>query len=460
MSYRSKVAVVYLLGFFLDLINMFISTVAYPAIGQAMHASVAKLAWISNGYLCGLTLIIPLSAWLTQRVGARRVFLTSLILFITGTTASGLAGSLDQLIFWRIVQGIGGGLLIPVGQALTWQLYAKHERARLSSAVMLVALLAPALSPALGGVLIQTLSWRWVFFVSLPLAVVTLVLAFAWLQDGVRSSKKGTLDITGLLTGCAGLFLLLSGMSEFTGSGGTIRGSAFLLSGIALLLLFSVHSRRVTSPLFSFGLLSDPLMRFSMMVYQCVPGLFMGVSLVSILYLQTSLGLSPAASGALMIPWSVASFFALLITGKTFNYLGPRPLIIAGSLLQGAGILMLTLVTHSEPSLLLICAFALMGLGGSLCSSTAQSSAFLNIAPEEMPEASALWNINRQLSFCFGVALLSLLLNLLLSHLPLREACLWTFCAAAAGSVIPALLSFRLNNRRVKTLTTSEEKMS
>lgn len=150
MSYRSKVAVVYLLGFFLDLINMFISTVAYPAIGQAMHASVAKLAWISNGYLCGLTLIIPLSAWLTQRVGARRVFLTSLILFITGTTASGLAGSLDQLIFWRIVQGIGGGLLIPVGQALTWQLYAKHERARLSSAVMLVALLAPALSPALG----------------------------------------------------------------------------------------------------------------------------------------------------------------------------------------------------------------------------------------------------------------------------------------------------------------------
>lgn len=228
--------------------------------------------------------------------------------------------------------------------------------------------------------LIQTLSWRWVFFVSLPLAVVTLVLAFAWLQDGVRSSKKGTLDITGLLTGCAGLFLLLSGMSEFTGSGGTIRGSAFLLSGIALLLLFSVHSRRVTSPLFSFGLLSDPLMRFSMMVYQCVPGLFMGVSLVSILYLQTSLGLSPAASGALMIPWSVASFFALLITGKTFNYLGPRPLIIAGSLLQGAGILMLTLVTHSEPSLLLICAFALMGLG-AVCAAVRRKAVLFSISP-------------------------------------------------------------------------------
>ena len=113
MSYRKKVAMVYLLGFFLDLINMFISTVAYPAIGLAMQTSVAQLAWISNGYICGLTLIVPLGAWLTQRVGARRVLLASLVLFVIGTTLSGLARSIEGLIFWRIVQGIGGGLLIP-----------------------------------------------------------------------------------------------------------------------------------------------------------------------------------------------------------------------------------------------------------------------------------------------------------------------------------------------------------
>jgi len=458
MSYRKKVAMVYLLGFFLDLINMFISTVAYPAIGLAMQASVAQLAWISNGYICGLTLIIPLGAWLTQRVGARRVLLASLALFVIGTTLSGLARSIEGLIFWRIVQGIGGGLLIPVGQALTWQLYAKHERARLSSAVMLVALLAPAFSPALGGWLIQALNWRWIFFASLPLAIMTLILAFAWLKDGVRAPEEGKLDITGLLMGCAGLFLVLTAMTELADNGEIIRGGTFLLLGIVLLILFTLHNRRVSSPLFSFDLLCDPLMRYSMMVYQCVPGLFMGVSLVSILYLQTSLSLSPAATGALMIPWSIASFFALMITGKIFNHLGPRPLIIAGCLLQAAGIVTLSLVSHGDQYSLLMIAFALMGLGGSLCSSTAQSSAFLNIAAPDMHQASALWNINRQLSFCFGVALLSLLLNLLISHLPSRQAYLWTFYAAALGTVIPALLSVSLNNRSIKMHIKSEEK--
>ncbi len=163
MTYRNRVTLIYLLGFFLDLINMFIAAVAFPAIGEALNATVTQLAWISNGYITGLTVVIPLSAWLTQRLGARRVFLLSLTLFSLATAACGMAASLPSLIFWRVIQGAGGGLLIPTGQALAWQLFAKHERARLSSAVMLTGLLAPALSPALGGVLVQAASWHWVF---------------------------------------------------------------------------------------------------------------------------------------------------------------------------------------------------------------------------------------------------------------------------------------------------------
>ncbi|OTA17260.1 multidrug transporter [Xenorhabdus vietnamensis] len=457
MNYRNKVAVVYLLGFFLDLVNMFISNVAYPTIGKEMHASVAELAWISNGYICGLTLIIPLSAWLTQRAGARRVFLLSLALFALGTAASGFAHSLEELVFCRVVQGIGGGLLIPVGQALTWQLYAKHERAKLSSVIMLVALLAPALSPAVGGVLVQTLNWRWVFFASLPPTLLTLILAFIWLQDGITSEKNKILDLSGLVIGCASLFLILLGMTKISDAGGTAKGTAFFLSGAILLAFFIIRSSRHPAPLFSFHLLSDPLMRFSMLVYQFVPGMFMGVSLVGVIYLQTFLGMSAAETGALMIPWSLASFLAITVTGKTFNRLGPRPLIMTGCLLQVIGILLLSVVTHDGQNYLLVMAFALMGMGGSLCSSTAQSSAFLEISATAMPEASALWNINRQLSFCFGVALLSLLLNLLISHLALREAYMWTFYTAAAGALIPLLLSLNINNRNVKLNLLSEE---
>jgi len=138
MTYRTRVAVVFLLGFFLDLINMFIASVAFPAMGRAFDATPSALAWVSNGYIAGLTLVIPFSAMLARLLGPKRLILLSLLLFSTASTAAGLASTLDSLIAWRVVQGLGGGLLIPVGQALAWQQFKPHERARLSSAVMLV----------------------------------------------------------------------------------------------------------------------------------------------------------------------------------------------------------------------------------------------------------------------------------------------------------------------------------
>ncbi|QUG77766.1 MFS transporter [Erwinia sp. E602] len=457
MQYRSKVAGVFLAGFFLDLVNMFIAGVAYPAIGQALQAPVSGLAWVSNGYICGLTLAIPLSAWLTQRFGARRVFVLSLLLFMAATLASGCAGTLGELVAWRILQGAGGGLLIPVGQALTWQLYPPHQRARLASVVMLVALLAPALSPTLGGLLVQALNWRWVFFASLPLAAVTLLLALCWLRQEPPAPEHAPLDLPGLLGGCSGLLLVLLAMTRLSEADGAGGGLALLLAGLGLLAGFVRRCRRHPTPLFSVALLSEPLLRFSMGVYQCVPGLFMGVSLLAMLWLQTVVGLSAAQCGMLMIPWSLASGLAIATTGRTFNRLGPRPPIVAGCLLQAAGIVLLAQVTAAHPFPQLIAAFTLMGLGGSLCSSTAQSSAFLQIPAAELPQASALWNINRQLSFCFGVALLSLLQNLLIGHLAARPAWAFTFYTAAAGSLIPALLSGRINNRAVKQQLLNEE---
>lgn len=193
MTYRNKVATLFLLGFFLDLINMFIASVAFPAMSRTLHASPGELAWVSNGYIAGLTLVLPFSARLSQRFGARRVFLLSLSLFSIGALATGMADSLLNLVLWRVLQGMGGGLLIPIGQALTWQQFKTHERAKLSAAVMLVGLLAPACSPALGGLLVQLLSWRWVFLASLPIALLTLALAALWLKEERSVVRAGGL---------------------------------------------------------------------------------------------------------------------------------------------------------------------------------------------------------------------------------------------------------------------------
>ncbi|WP_340615194.1 MFS transporter [Xenorhabdus thailandensis] len=459
MNYRVRVASVYLLGFFIDLVNMFIANVAYPDIGRQLNAPVSQLAWVSNGYILGLTLVIPLSSWLAKRIGSKRLFILSLIIFIIGTCGVAGASQIEQLIAWRVVQGLGGGLLIPVGQTMTYALYRSHERAKLSSVVMLVALMAPALSPAIGGVLVDNVSWRWVFLASLPLALIALVLAACWLKSDVRATSAERLDFSGLISGCLALTLILLGLTYMGESGRLSLGASLLVSGIALMGWYVRVSLRKTQPLLNLRLIQDPMLQTAMLIYQFIPGVFTGVSLIAMLYLQDQLGMHATLVGAMMLPWAIASFVAIALTGKKFNKIGPRPLFIIGCLVQGIGIGLLPLIGSTDDVILAVVAYALMGFGGSLCSSTAQSSAFIQVHDAELADASALWNINRQLSFCFGVTLISLLLNVLLNMSGIQKIQAYHLCfaLAAISAVIPVLLCLRIANSRVILMLNQEK---
>lgn len=385
MTYRSKVAWIFLLGFALDLVNMFVATVAYPDIARELHASVTQLAWISNAYMLGLTVIIPLSVWLAALMGERTLIASSLLLFAGASVMVGQAGSIEALIGWRAVQGLGGGLLIPVGQAMAYRHFPAAERSQLTARVMSVALLVPALSPALGGVIVDTVSWRWIFYANLPLALVTLLLALLWIKPDAPTRVRPPLDLSSI-----------------------------------------------------FKQVASPMLRVAMLVYLCIPGVFIGTSLIAILYVR-SLGYDATQTGALMLPWALASAVAIYLSKKLFNRCGPKPLLLAGMALQCAGILLL-----NEPALI-IAAYVLMGLGGSLCSSTAQTLAFLDIPAERMGHASALWNMNRQVSFCVGAAVLSAILSVL-------DSFAITFTMAAALTLLPLFAVLRLDASRVRTL--------
>ncbi|MGL5995113.1 MAG: MFS transporter [Pseudomonas proteolytica] len=385
MTYRSKIAWIFLLGFALDLVNMFVATVAYPDIAHELQASVTQLAWVSNAYLLGLTVIIPMSVWLAALMGERRLITASLLIFAGASVLVGQAGSIETLIGWRALQGLGGGLLIPVGQAMAYRHCPAAERSQLTARVMSVALLVPALSPALGGWLVDSLSWRWIFYANLPLALITLLLAWLWIKPDAPATARPSLEM----------------------------GSLFKQIG-------------------------NPMLRIAMLIYLCVPGVFIGTSLIAILYLR-GLGYDATHTGALMLPWALASALAIFLSKTLFNRYGPKPLLLAGMGLQCGGILLL-----NEPSLIIL-AYALMGLGGSLCSSTAQTLAFLDISAQRMGHASALWNINRQLSFCLGAALLSAVLSI-------ADSFTMTFTTAAALTLLPLLAVLRLDASRVRTL--------
>ena len=404
MAYRNKIALVYLLGFALDLVNMFAAAIAYPDSSQELQASVTQLAWIGNAYMLGLILIILPSVWLAAVFGEKRLMVISLVLFSVASWCVANAASIEALIGWRLLQGLGGGLLIPVGQAMAYRHFPVRERARLTSVILLVALLVPALSPVVGGWMVQTLSWRWVFYANLPLALLTLLLAACWLKTEPPPPHPPRLDKAGLRAGAALMGHLLKG----------------------------------------------PTLQVAMLTYLFIPGIFIGTQLVSILYLH-QLGFSATQTGALMLPWALASALGITLSRYQFNRLGPKPLLLLGMSAQALGIALLMHVQNTE-LLLPMALYALMGFGGSLSSSTAQNTAFIDISPEHMGHASALFNINRQLSFLLGPALMMALFGALTTITSTPHAFALCFAIGCGLTLVPLIPVLRLDTSRVLAL--------
>ena len=404
MAYRNKIALVYLLGFALDLVNMFAAAIAYPAISQELQASVTQLAWVGNAYMLGLTLIILPSVWLADVFGAKRLILASLLMFSVASWCVAQSATIEALIGWRLLQGLAGGLLIPVGQALVYRHFPVRERARLTSVILLVALLVPALSPAVGGWVVQAGSWRWLFYANLPLALLALLLATCWLASQPRPASRPALSYQSVAVGALNMARLLK----------------------------------------------SPLLRVAMLTYLFIPGIFIGTQLVSILYLH-QLGLSPAQTGALMLPWALASALGISLSRYQFNRLGPKPLLVLGMTAQALGIGLLTRIDAPD-TWLPIALYGLMGFGGSLCSSTAQNTAFIDITPEHMGHASALWNINRQLSILLGPALMMALYGALTAITSTPHAFALCFAIGCALTLVPLVPVLRLDTSRVLAL--------
>lgn len=397
MAYRTKIAAVYLLSFALDLVNMFAVSIAYPQIGVDLQASVSQLAWIGNAYMLGLTLIILPSVWLAAVVGEKRLLLISLGVFTTATWGVAQATSIETLIGWRLLQGLGGGLLIPVGQAMVYREFRPHERARLTSVILLVALMVPALSPVMGGWVVEATSWRWVFYANLPLALIALILTQCWVRPVTQSPRPAPVRLATL-----------------------------------------AH------------LLKSPLLRVAMLTYLCIPGIFIGTQLVSILYVH-QLGYGPAQTGALMLPWALASALGIALSRYRFNRWGPKPLLLAGMSAQALGIALL-IQLQDGPLWLPMALYALMGFGGSLCSSTAQNTAFIDVPADHMAPASALWNLNRQLSFLLGPALMMGLFSALSSITSTSHAFALCFAIGAGMTLVPLIPALHLNTPRVLAL--------
>ena len=444
MTYRHRIALIFLAGFFIDCINIFMSAVALPDIAQRLMISSASAVWVANSYILGLTLIIPVSPWLAARLGARNMLVASMLIFSAAALMAGLADRFATLALFRFVQGLGGGLLIPVGQTLAFSLFHARERARLSTLIMAVALIAPAVSPAVGGAIVDSYSWRWVMLAPLPFSLATALCAALWVKMPFPPSARP--DLRGLLLISLSVTLLLCGLSGYADASGQGPAGLALLAGMLLGAGYVIYARRRPDALIDLTLLRYPRMAFSLMVYYAIPGLFTGVNVLAAFWLQQQLSWSAQQTGALMLVYATGALAAMLACGRLYNQLGAPRLFAAGLLLHAAGIALLALSPASHLPLWLTAAWLLMGIGGGLGANTAQTTALLDFAGETLARASVIWNLNRQIAFSCGAALLTLIFSLARQWLPASQVYPLTFFCGAALGLLP-LLALPLINK-------------
>ncbi|WP_375036775.1 MFS transporter [Acinetobacter sp. RW6] len=412
MSYRYKIATVFLLGFFIDCINIFMSAIALPNIASSFSVSQSIVAWVTNAYILGLILIMPMSLWLATKLGNQKLLCYSMLLFSISICFIGFSESIYSLIFWRFIQGIAGGLLIPVGQALVYALFPNQERQRISTMIMAIALIAPAFSPALGGVIIDSLSWRWVFFSNLPFSLLASFLAWLWVKktESVLSERP---DIKGLVIFNISLLCLLLSFSFYSDYHNvTLAISSFLIS-VGMLIFYIQHSKKIDHPILNLQLLKNKNLRNAFIIYYAVPGIFTGVNLLNIFNLQVNLGFNAKQTGSFMLLYAVGALVAMISGGLLYQKIGKKYLLIIGIILHSLGIFFLFFISNTSPISFLVFAYLVMGMGGGLSANTAQISSLIDFTEQDLLQGSVLWNINRQVSFSVGTVVLISIYNLM-----------------------------------------------
>ncbi len=411
MNPKISVSVVYVSAMFMAIMDITIVNVALPTLGRQFHVRPAGVEAVVVAFLVSLAVFIPASGWLGDRFGTKRVLLTAIVIFTGASVLCGLAQSLTQLVLFRILQGVGGGMLTPVGMAMLFRTFPAHERIRASQILVTPTAFAPALGPVVGGLLVTELSWRWVFFVNLPIGLFALAFGLLTLDEH-REPEPGRFDLAGFVLAGAGLSSVMYAVSEgpFRGWGSPSIVTAGL-AGAVLLVLMIVVELRIREPMVDLRLFGDRLFRTTTLVFFVGVSAFLGTLFVVALFFQDGLGASPLQSGLSTFPEALGVMLGAQVATRLYPRLGPRRIIAAG--LTGIAVLMglMSLIGFGAYSLweMRVLMFVL-GYAMAHVFVPSQAAAFATISRASTGRASTLFNANRYLASAVGVAVLSTIL--------------------------------------------------
>src|SRR5712672_3455674 len=331
VSEKVSVSVVFVSAMFMAIMDITIVNVALPTLGREFHVRPAGVEAVVVAFLVSLAVFIPASGWLGDRFGGKRVLLTAIAVFSAASALCGLASSLGELVAFRILQGAGGGMLAPVGMAMLYRVFPPAERIRAASILTVPTTLAPALGPVLGGLLVTDLSWRWVFYVNVPIGVAALAFGARFLRQHAET-RPGRFDLAGFLLSGAGLGLLMYGVSEGPDLGwASAEVLASAAAGVTLLAAMVAVELHTAEPIVALRLLGNRLFRSSTGVLILASIAFLGTLYVISLYYQDGRGLTALGSGLSTFPEAIGVMIGAQLASRVlYPLLGPRRLIALG----------------------------------------------------------------------------------------------------------------------------------
>ena len=348
MNQKIVVGIVFVSAMFMNIMDITIVNVALPTIGRDFHIPPTAVDGVVIAYLVSLAVFIPASGWLGDRFGGKRVLLTAIVVFTIGSVLCGLAQNMTQLVAFRVLQGAGGGMMAPVGMAMLFRVFPPAERVRAASIMTVGTTLAPAIGPVLGGFLVTDFSWRWVFFVNLPIGIVAVLFGALFLER-TDAMDAGRFDVPGFILGGAGLGLLMYGVSEGPlKSWSSTDVIVSCVTGALLLSVFVVVELRTTRPMVDLHLLKERLFRSTNVVMFLAAAAFLGTLYLIPLYFQDARGLTALQSGLSTFPEAFGVMIGAQFASRLiYPRIGPRRHVTGGLVGLVLCLLILTQITVS-----------------------------------------------------------------------------------------------------------------
>ncbi|MEV0841961.1 DHA2 family efflux MFS transporter permease subunit [Actinocatenispora sera] len=405
---------VLLVGASVALLDTTIVAVAIADLTKAFDTTVRAAQWATTAYLLAMAAAIPMMGWLTDRWGARRVWLATLLLFLVGSMLCGLAWSIESLIAFRVVQGLGGGLILPLVQAMLARAAGPRRMGRVMGLIGIPGQLAPILGPVLGGIILGSLGWRWIFLVNAPLCLLALALAFRHLHPALVQ-RPGALDGIGALLMVPATVAILAGLSLI---GDLLAVPIVLLAGGAVLQVgFVLHAvRRGDRALLDLRLFRYPSFSVATVMMFLSGACLYGPMLLMPLFYQQARGLPVAEVGWLLAPQGLGLMAGLWVAGRYADLAGPRIVALTGTVLAGSG---LGTFVFADGASLTVLSAALVALGAGLggIGVAVSATSYRDVEPASIPRATSLLTVVQRVGASFGTVVVALILNRYLATL-------------------------------------------